>query len=149
MTFGEQAITNVTLVITDQNDMLPTFNRYVSKMSKKCLKYIVLVYIRKFLFIYFCRENFTVVVPEDVGQDTPLPDLNMIVSDGDISRNAEYDLVLEDIENSEGVFAVYPTRGTRNTPVTIRVADPSRYINDELTQNYFFGIKKSIFSFIF
>ena len=98
------------------------------------------------MFIYFCRENFTVVVPEDVGQDTPLPDLNMIVSDGDISRNAEYDLVLEDIENSEGVFSVYPTRGTRNTPVTIRVADPSRYINDKLTQNYFFGIMKSIFS---
>ena len=58
-----------------------------------------------------------------------LPDLNMIVSDGDISRNAEYDLVLEDIENSEGVFSVYPTRGTRNTPVTIRVADPSRYVS--------------------
>ena len=88
------------------------------------------------------------VVPEDVGQDTPLPDLNMIVSDGDISRNAEYDLVLEDIENSEGVFSVYPTRGTRNTPVTIRVADPSRYINDKLTQNYFFYIMISIFSFI-
>ena len=97
-------------------------------MLQKCLKNIVLVYIGQFLKTYpvFCRENFTVVVPEDVGQDTPLPDLNMIVSDGDISRNAEYDLVLEDIENSEGVFSVYPTRGTRNTPVTIRVADPSR-----------------------
>ena len=35
VTFGEQAITNVTLVITDQNDMLPTFNRYVSKMPYK------------------------------------------------------------------------------------------------------------------
>ena len=48
--YGEQAITNVTLVITDVNDMLPTFN----------------------------RDNFTVAVPEDVGQDTPLPDLNMV-----------------------------------------------------------------------
>ena len=32
VTFGEQAITNVTLVITDQNDMLPTFNRYITKI---------------------------------------------------------------------------------------------------------------------
>ena len=44
VTFGEQAITNVTLVITDQNDMLPTFNRYVSKM--------LLVYIKIILFVY-------------------------------------------------------------------------------------------------
>ena len=115
-------------------------------MFQKCYYFTLKLF---YLFIYFCRENFTVVVPEDVGQDTPLPDLNMIVSDGDISRNAEYDLVLEDIENSEGVFSVYPTRGTRNTPVTIRVADPSRYINDKLTQNYFFfGIMKSIFTHI-
>ena len=65
--YGEEATTNVTLVITDVNDMLPTFN----------------------------KENFTVAVPEDVGQDTPLPDLNMIVDDGDISKNAEYELVLD------------------------------------------------------
>ena len=44
VTFGEQAITNVTLVITDQNDMLPTFNRYVSKM--------LLLYIKIILFVY-------------------------------------------------------------------------------------------------
>ena len=98
VTFGEVATTNVTLVITDVNDMLPTFN----------------------------RENFTVAVPEDVGQDTPLPDLNMIVSDGDISKNAEFQLYLEDVENSEGVFSVYPATAVGRTPVIIRVADPSR-----------------------
>ena len=36
--FGEEAVANVTLVITDVNDMLPTFN----------------------------RDNFTVAVPEEV-----------------------------------------------------------------------------------
>lgn len=96
--FGEEAIANVTLVITDVNDMLPTFN----------------------------RANFTVAVPEEVGQDTPLPDLNMIVSDGDISNNAAYELVLENIENAEGVFSVYPENAVGRTPVIIRVADPAR-----------------------
>jgi hypothetical protein len=38
--FGDQAVTNVTIVITDVNDLIPTFN----------------------------RDNFTVAVPEDVGK---------------------------------------------------------------------------------
>ena len=96
--YGEEATANVTLVITDVNDMLPTFN----------------------------RDNFTVAVPEDVGQDTPLPDLNMIVADGDISNNAAYDLVLESIENADGVFSVYPEKAVGRTPVIIRVIDPDR-----------------------
>ena len=47
-----------------------------------------------------------------VGTDTPLPDLNIVVDDGDTSENAEYELVLEHIQNSraEGVFTVYPQR---------------------------------------
>ena len=45
VTFGEQVITNVTLVITDQNDMLPTFNRYVSKMLLVYIKIILLFYL--------------------------------------------------------------------------------------------------------
>ena len=30
-----------------------------------------------------------------IGADTPLPDLNMVVSDADVSRNAEYELIIE------------------------------------------------------
>ena len=90
--------TNVTIVVTDEDDLIPTFN----------------------------RQNFTVVVPEDVGTDTPLPDLNIIVNDGDTSKNAEYDLVIRDISNSEGVFTVYPQRAIGRTPVIIRVANPDR-----------------------
>jgi hypothetical protein len=104
--YGASASSNVTIVITDVDDQVPTFN----------------------------KDNFTVAVPEDVGEtgftltkintrglgyinkiyqtgsDTPLPDLNIIVSDGDLGKNAEFELVLEDIENSEGVFTVYPAR---------------------------------------
>ena len=35
-------------------------------------------------------EAVKVAVPEDVGPDTPLPDLNLVVDDADTSRNAEY-----------------------------------------------------------
>ena len=35
-------------------------------------------------------ETVKVAVPEDVGPDTPLPDLNLVVDDADTSRNAEY-----------------------------------------------------------
>ena len=71
--------------------------------------------------------NFTVAVPEDVGSDTPLPDLNVVVVDADVSRNAEYDLVIEDVSaNSEGVFDVYPRRAVGRTPVIVRVANPDR-----------------------
>ena len=35
-------------------------------------------------------EAVNVAVPEDVGPDTPLPDLNLVVDDADTSRNAEY-----------------------------------------------------------
>ena len=49
-----------------------------------------------------------------------------VVSDGDISKNAEYELELENIENSEGVFEVHPTKAVGRTPVIIRVVNPDR-----------------------
>ena len=115
--YGDEATANVTLVITDVDDMLPTFN----------------------------RDNFTVAVPEDVGQDTPLPDLNMIVSDGDISTNAAYDLVLENIENADGgVFSVYPEKAVGKTPVIIRVAHPDRLDYEKDTGRRFILMVKAM-----
>ncbi len=113
--FGEEAIADVTLVITDVDDMIPTFN----------------------------RENFTVAVPEDVGADTPLPGLNMVVSDGDISSNAAYDLVLESLNNeAEGIFGVYPQKAVGRTPVIIRVIDPNRLDHElEEARNFVLVIK--------
>ncbi len=66
-------------------------------------------------------------VPEDVGSETPLPDLNMVVIDADVSSNAEFYLQIEDAgTNAEGVFEVYPTRAVGRTPVIIRVSNPER-----------------------
>ncbi len=79
--FGDSSSTDVTIVVTDEDDEIPSFN----------------------------GDEFTVAVPEDVGPDTPLPDLNIVVSDADVSANAAYDLVIEDVsQNSHGVFSVYP-----------------------------------------
>lgn len=43
----------------------------------------------------FNMERVKVAVPEDVGPDTPLPDLNIVVDDADTSRNAEYQVLTE------------------------------------------------------
>lgn len=111
--FGDEAVSNVTIVVTDQNDEIPEFN----------------------------GANFTVAVPEDVGADTPLPDLNIQVNDADISRNSEYDLILENVLNSDGVFTVYPTRAQGRTPVIIRVANPARLdYESEQGRNFVFNV---------
>jgi hypothetical protein len=72
--------------------------------------------------------------------------LNIIVTDADVSLNAEYELRIEDVENSLGVFSVYPKLASGRfedrlndrrfltlsnsscirTPVIIRVENPAR-----------------------
>ena len=109
----DKATTNVTVVITDQNDSIPTFN----------------------------RANFTVAVPEDVSKDTPLPDLNIVVNDADVSKNAAFQLVIQDVLNSEGVFSVYPTNAIGRTPVIVRVENPHKldYEHDD-GRNFIFRV---------
>jgi len=88
---------NVTIVITDEDDEIPTFNRYNLSFSRPNSR------------TCFSRPEFRVAVAEDVGKDTPLPDLNMEVSDRDVSNHAEFALTLENVENAEeGIFDVYP-----------------------------------------
>ena len=81
--YGEETSTSVTIVVTDIDDELPVFN----------------------------RNSVTVPVPEDVGSDTPLPGLTLEVTDKDVSKNAEFSLLLEPVSlNSEGVFYIYPEK---------------------------------------
>ena len=101
----------------------------------------------------------TVPVPEDVGSDTPLPGLTLEVIDKDVSKNAEFSLLLEPVSlNSEGVFYIYPekalgkkseqcnnqlitSRHSGKTPVIIRVKDPERldYENED-ARNFKFNV---------
>ncbi|PSN50227.1 hypothetical protein C0J52_07794 [Blattella germanica] len=92
---GDTTSSQVTIVITDIDDQIPTFN----------------------------EDNFHINVSEDIGADTPLPGLNMVVNDRDVGENARYTLKLEDIKNSAGIFRVHPTSATGRTPVVIRVTD--------------------------
>ena len=98
-------------------------------------------------------------VPEDVGSDTPLPGLTLEVIDKDVSKNAEFSLLLEPVSlNSEGVFYIYPekalgkkseqcdnqlitSRHSGKTPVIIRVKDPERldYENED-ARNFKFNV---------
>ena len=114
MVYGEETRTSVTIVVTDIDDELPVFN----------------------------RESITVPVPEDVGSDTPLPGLTLEVIDKDVSKNAEFRLVLEPVSgNSQDVFYIYPESAIGKTPVIIRVKNPDRldYENEE-ARNFKFNV---------
>ena len=114
---GISSVTNVTVIVTDVDDQIPTFN----------------------------RQNFTIPVSEEVGLDTPLPNLNIVVNDGDVSSNAEFNLQLEDVLNSEGVFSVYPTRAIGRTPVIIRVVNPEALdYEQESGRNFIFRVNAGL-----
>lgn len=72
---AETATSIVTIVVTDVDDLMPVFN----------------------------QKYFNITISEDIGKDTPLPGLNMIVSDGDVGENAKYTLALRDDLSLVGV----------------------------------------------
>lgn len=94
---GAMSSTPVTIVITDVDDLLPVFN----------------------------RREFNLTVSEDIGIGTPLPGLQMTVSDGDIGDNAAFRLHLRDIRNMRNAFSVYPKEARGKVPVVIKVTDPT------------------------
>lgn len=53
---GDSTTTNVTIVVGDVNDQAPVFN----------------------------QKEFHVIIPEDIGTNNPLPDLNIVVTDMDV-----------------------------------------------------------------
>ncbi|XP_023233383.1 cadherin-23-like [Centruroides sculpturatus] len=106
---GDSVISNVTIVVTDINDQQPEFN----------------------------EKQFNVTVSEDISNNTPLPDLNMVVSDMDVGDNAKFSLHLEDVLNSNGVFSVFPTTAIGRTPVIIKVIDTSKLDYEHLDKQMF------------
>ncbi|XP_011302373.1 cadherin EGF LAG seven-pass G-type receptor 2 [Fopius arisanus] len=89
----------ITIVVTDVDDLSPVFN----------------------------EGFFKVKVFEDIGVDTPLPGLNMVVSDNDVGENAKFILALRDAPSYPGVsrgFSVTPEQAQGRVPVVIKVLDP-------------------------
>lgn len=72
---------------------------------------------------------------------TPLPGLNLVVTDKDVGENARFTLALEDIFGSRGVFSIFPESAVGRTPVIIKVADSSRldFENSDASQFLFKG----------
>ncbi|XP_033335314.2 cadherin 74A [Megalopta genalis] len=92
---ADTATSIITIVVTDVDDQMPVFNENV----------------------------FDVMISEDIGLDTPLPGLNVIVSDGDVGENARYTLALRDVPGYPGIsdaFTVSPKEAQGRVPVVIK-----------------------------
>ncbi|XP_012288169.1 cadherin-87A [Orussus abietinus] len=92
---ADTATSIVTIVVTDIDDLAPVFN----------------------------EDYFSIKISEDTGSDTPLPGLNMVVSDGDVGDNAKYILALRDVPGYPGIsnaFSVSPEEAQGRVPVVIR-----------------------------
>uniref|UniRef100_A0A1B6L3B2 Cadherin domain-containing protein n=1 Tax=Graphocephala atropunctata TaxID=36148 RepID=A0A1B6L3B2_9HEMI len=66
----------------------------------------------------FNQREYSVSLPENIPDGTTLPNLDMIVTDPDVGKNAEFSLRLSDVSGS---FAVEPTHASGSTAVSIRV----------------------------
>ncbi|XP_037778261.1 cadherin-23-like [Penaeus monodon] len=108
---GQAAVSPVTVVVTDIADQPPLFS----------------------------EAEIAVTVPEDISDGTPLPGLNLVVTDKDVGENARFTLALEDIFGSRGVFSIFPESAVGRTPVIIKVADSSRldFENSDASQFLF------------
>ncbi|KAK3854952.1 hypothetical protein Pcinc_038614 [Petrolisthes cinctipes] len=113
---GEAALTQVTVVVTDVDDQRPVFS----------------------------DDHIDVQVPEDIADGTPLPGLNLVVSDGDVGENARFTLTLEDIFASDGTFSIFPEAAVGRTPVVVKVARADRldFENPEAS-NFIFKVVAS------
>ncbi|KAJ8680655.1 hypothetical protein QAD02_016442 [Eretmocerus hayati] len=97
---ADTARSMVTIVVTDVDDMMPSFS----------------------------QDSFNLKVSEDIGTDTPLPGLSMLVTDDDMGENARYTLTLRDAPDYPGVssaFDISPKDGQGRVPVVIRAKDSS------------------------
>ncbi|KAL2722130.1 protocadherin-like wing polarity protein stan isoform X1 [Vespula maculifrons] len=95
---ADSATSIVTIVVTDVDDLAPVFN----------------------------ENHFSLKISEDIGKDTPLPGLNMIVSDGDVGDNAKYFLALRDVPEYPGIskaFTVSPEEAQGRVPVVVKAKD--------------------------
>ncbi|XP_033194669.1 cadherin 74A isoform X1 [Bombus vancouverensis nearcticus] len=95
---ADTATSIVTIVVTDVDDLMPVFN----------------------------EKYFNIKISEDIGKGTPLPGLNMIVSDGDVGENAKYRLALRDAPDYPGIskaFIVSPEEAQGRVPVVVKAKD--------------------------
>lgn len=95
---SDYTVTQITIIVTDVNDHVPEFN----------------------------KDVFDIIMPENIDNGSPIPGLSMYVDDKDTGQNSKYQLKLENVFNSDGVFSLSTTNGEGRTPVSIKVKDSSK-----------------------
>lgn len=97
-TLGDSTSSPITIVIKDVDDNIAEFN----------------------------EPFFNVTIPENLELGMALPRLSIIVNDKDSLGNNRYNLTISNVENSNGVFDIFPKSSEARTQVIIKVKDPSR-----------------------
>ncbi|KAF6205675.1 hypothetical protein GE061_019848, partial [Apolygus lucorum] len=93
---GDFTEERVTIVVTDVDDQIPEFNQPV----------------------------FEINVSENIAIGTPLPGLNMVVSDRDLGENSRYSLAIKSSDRRAlQWFDVEPSEAYGRTPVVVRMKD--------------------------
>lgn len=116
---GDSTTTQVTIVLTDKDDNIPEFN----------------------------APEYSITIPENLEYDTPLPGLEIVVTDRDSIANSKYNLSLRNIQNSENTFMISPTYGVGRTPLVVKVRDSSKLdydVADENEKKFVFDIVASV-----
>ncbi|RXG71807.1 Cadherin-23 [Armadillidium vulgare] len=112
----ESTRSKVVIVVTDQDDQKPFFN-----LAKAYVE-----------------------VSENIANGTPLPGLNLIVSDEDVGENARFSLHLESdhmTEKIREVFEVFPKEAVGRTPVIIKVKNGTALdFEDPLANKFLFKV---------
>jgi hypothetical protein len=70
----------------------------------------------------FNKREYVIQIPENISEGSPLPGLDMIVTDPDEGNNSVFSLQLNDIS---GAFSIEPKTVHGSSPLTIRVANSS------------------------
>lgn len=119
---SDYTVTPITIIVTDVDDHVPEFDNDVYDIS----------------------------IPENIENGSPVPGLSIYVEDDDIGQNSKYDLRLEDVYNSEGVFFLNTEHGEGRTPISIKVKDSSKLdydVDDEDKRFFSFDIISSVDGF--
>lgn len=116
---SDYTVTQVTIIVTDVDDHIPKFN----------------------------KETFDISIPENIEIGSPLPGLSIYVEDYDIGQNSKYDLRIENVFNSEGVFALSTKHGEGRTPIAIKVKNSAKLdydVDNEEDRMFSFDIVTSM-----
>lgn len=104
---GDSSTTQITIIITDVEDNLPTFN----------------------------KNTFEITIPENLDRGTPLPGLMIIVNDRDLGENSKYNLSLRNVKNSDNIFTITPSQGEGRAPIVVKVLNSERLDYDLAEEN--------------